>query len=191
MIRINLLPVRQIKRRNKAKRQIAYFSAAFLCFLTMLALFAFYQASNITNLQKEKEKILAEKQRYEKIINEIKQLEEKRKILLTRIEVIKQLKQSSSLTVHVLDEVANLTPPHRMWLTKLQQTGGELKLSGMALDNQTVAKYMDDLGNSSYIQNVTLANASMEKFAERDLKSFSISCSVGAPINKKNDKNLK
>jgi type IV pilus assembly protein PilN len=95
--------------------------------------------------------------------------------------VIKQLKQASSLTVHVLDEVANLTPPNRMWLTKLQQNGSDLKLSGMALDNQTVAKYMDDLATSPYIQNVNLVSASMEKFAERDLKSFSVGCTVSIP----------
>ena len=84
-----------------------------------------------------------------------------------------------------MDEVASLTPPQRMWLTKLNQTGAGLKLSGMALDNQTVAKYMDDLENSQYIQNVSLVSASMEKFAERDLKLFSISCSVGMPNSEK------
>jgi len=44
---------------------------------------------------------------------------------------------------------------------------------------------MDDLENSLYIQNVNLVSASMEKFAERDLKLFSISCSVGMPANEK------
>ena len=191
MIRINLLPVREIKRRNNAKREIICSAAAFLCYLTMLAFFAFYQFNNINNLQKENDKMQAERQQYTKILNEIKQLEVDKKILLTRIDVIKQLKQSSSLTVHILDEVANFTPPNRMWLTKLQQTSGDLKLSGMALDNQTVAKYMDDLATSSYIKNVNLASASMEKFAERDLKLFSISCAVGIPSNKETDKKLK
>jgi len=78
-----------------------------------------------------------------------------------------------------------------MWLTKLQQTGNELKLSGMALDNQTVAKYMDDLTNSSYIQNVNLVSASMEKFAEKNLKLFSVSCSVSVPNSETKDKNIK
>jgi len=191
MIHINFLPVREIQRRNKAIKQIAIFATAFLFFITMLVSFALYQANCAGNLQKESDRIQSEKQRYAKILAEIKKLEEEKKVLLTRIEVIKQLKQSSSLTVHVLDEIANLTPPHRMWLTKLQQTSNDLKLSGMALDNQTVAKYMDDLGNSSYMQNVILASASMEKYAERNLRLFSISCAVGVPGSKKNDKNLK
>lgn len=185
MIHINLLPVREIIRRNRAKRQIVLSTAAWLCFLTMVSLFGVYQAQTIAGLEQINNDLQAEKQRYAKIVGQIKKIEEEKKILLTRIEVIKQLKQSSSLTVHVLDEVANLTPPHRMWLTRLTQTSAELKLSGMALDNQTVAKYMDDLENSSYIQNVTLVSASMEKFAERDLKLFSISSGVGMPANEK------
>lgn len=157
----------------------------------MLASFALYQANYASNLQKESDRLQAEKQQYAKIIAEIKKLEEEKKVLLTRIDVIKKLKQSSSLTVHVLDEVAALTPPHRMWLTKLQQTGNALKLSGMALDDQTIAKYMDDIAASAYMQNVILASASLEKYAERNLKLFSISCAVGIPDSKKNEQKIK
>ena len=191
MIHINLLPIREIKRRNRAIRQIVFSAAALLFFLTMLASFAFYQANYASNLQKESDRLQSEIQQYTKILNEIKKIEGEKKVLLTRIAIINQLKQSSSLTVHVLDEIATITPPHRMWLTKLQQSGSELKLSGMALDDQTVAKYMDDVGNSPYMQNVILASASMEKYAERNLKLFSISCTVGVPVSKKNDQNLK
>jgi len=186
MIYINLLPVRDIIRRNRAKKHLVLSLVAWLCFVTSLSLFGLYQANTIAGLEQTHNDLQAEKQRYAKVLGQIKKIEEDKKILLTRIEVIKQLKQSSSLTVHVLDEVANLTPPHRMWLTRLTQTSADLKLSGMALDNQTVAKYMDDLESSSYIQNVTLASASMEKFAERDLKLFSISCGVGMPAIEKN-----
>ncbi len=191
MIYINLLPVREIKRRNKAKRHIILSAVGLLCFLALLTSFALYQANTVTSLQKTLTDIQAEKQQYTKILNEIKRLEADKKVLLTRIDVIKQLKESSSLTVHVMDEVANLTPPNRMWLKGLSQTGGQLKLTGMALDNQTVAKYMDDLENSPYIQGVSLASASMEKFAERDLKLFSVSCAVNVPDNSKKDEKLK
>ncbi len=162
-----------------------------LCFFAILALLAFYQAGTVTSLQKSLADIQAEKQQYAKILNEIKRIEQDKKVLMTRIEIIKKLKESSSLTVHVMDEVANLTPPRRMWLKGLSQTGNQLRLSGMALDNQTVAKYMDDLGNSSYVQNVNLASASMEKYADRNLKLFSISCIVMVPDTNKDDKKIK
>jgi type IV pilus assembly protein PilN len=49
----------------------------------------------------------------------------------------------------------------------------------MALDDQTIAQYMDDLEASRYIKNVHLANTKMDRYADRNLKSFSISCVVG------------
>lgn len=72
-----------------------------------------------------------------------------------------------------------------MWLTTLTQSGGNMKVSGMALDNRTIAKYMDDLKSSPYIQSVHLASSSLKGFAGRNLKAFSISCSIAVPEDKK------
>ncbi len=191
MIHINLLPVREIQRRNKAKQQIFLSAVTLLIFLFFLSLFAFFQSNRVTQLQKNYEKLQQEKRQYTKILNEIKRLEENKTILKTRIDVIKKLKESSSLTVHILDEVANLTPPSRMWLTALSQTGKELRLSGMALDNQTVAKYMDDLDKSPFIGGVNLVSSSMKIFAERNLKLFSVACTVDTPDSDNNINNSK
>lgn len=184
MIQINLLPVRDIKRRKAAKQQI--YAAAFSlgCLLLLLVMVELYQLNAISNLKKEEQSINAEKQKYAKILADIKKMEEEKKLLLTRIDVIKQLKQSSSLTVHVLDEVAQYTPPTRMWLKSLSQSGSQLTLTGMALDEQTIAKYMEDLENSQYIHGVGLTKTAMEVYAERNLKQFTISSQVAMPKDK-------
>lgn len=49
----------------------------------------------------------------------------------------------------------------------------------MAMDDQTVARYMEDLEKSPFVNNVVLVSSAMENFAERQLKTFSISCTVG------------
>lgn len=184
MIQINLLPVREIKRRKAAKQQI-FFGGFALCFLLLFLVFVeLYQLNTIGKLKQEEQSINTEKQKYAKILEEIKKMEEEKKLLLTRIDVIKQLKQSSSLTVHVLDEVAQYTPPTRMWLKSLSQSGSQLILTGMALDEQTIAKYMDDLENSQYIQGVGLTKTAMEVYAERNLKQFTISSQVAMPKDK-------
>ena len=183
MIYINLLPVRDIKNRIVAKRQV--YATAFSLFLLILmtGMFSWYQSSIISKLTTENEKIANEKQKFTKIFNQIKQIDEEKKILENRIAVIKNLRKDSSITVHVLDEVANLTPSKRMWLKSIDQSSSRLTISGMALDDQTIAKYMDDLDKSGYIKNIVLANTTMDKYAERNLKSFSISCTVGIENN--------
>ncbi|WP_028585670.1 PilN domain-containing protein [Desulfogranum mediterraneum] len=181
MIYINLLPVREIRRRNAAKRQIFSLAAALLALLGILALFAVLQATTISQREDSLNDLQKKRQEYNKELNKIKQIERDKKVLETRIKVIDNLKNSSSLTVHALDEVANITPSKRLWLTSLTQSGTSLKLAGIALDNRTIAKYMDDLKGSPYIQQVSLASSSLKAFAGRNLKAFSISCSVAVP----------
>lgn len=147
----------------------------------LLAGIEIFQISSISGLKEEEAKITAEKQQYVAILNDIKKIEEEKKTLLTRVDVINQLKQSSSLTVHALDEIANFTPIGRMWLKNLSQTESQLSIGGIALDDQTIAKYLDDLESSKYIQKVSLVSSAMEMYADRSLKAFSISAQVVMP----------
>lgn len=181
MVYINLLPIREIKRRANAKQQIAVLAMCLAAVLVLLGMVGFYQASTAAQLQTDIVKLEAEKQRYNKILEEIAKLEADKKLIENKIAVIKELKKSSALTVHVLDEIANLTPTKRVWLTTLNQSGSNLQLSGMALDNQTLAGYMDTLKTSAYITDVNLVSSSQQQFAGSNLKSFSLVCTISIP----------
>ena len=181
MVHINLLPVRQIKQKAAARQQLLTVFLSFLLLLTVLGVVGFFQVSKATQLQHDITQLQTEKQKHAKTLKLIKQLEKDKELIEKRIAIIKQLKKSSSLTVHVLDEVANLTPTDRMWLTSVTQSGASLTINGMALDNRTIAKYMEDLKTSPYITNVNLANTSLKSYAGRNLKDFSLSCSIAVP----------
>jgi type IV pilus assembly protein PilN len=181
MVYINLLPIREIKRRAKAVQQLVAFVICFAAVLALLGMVGFYQASVASQLQADIAGLEAEKQNYTKILDQIKKLEEDKKLIENKINVIKELKKSSALTVHVLDEIANLTPTKRVWLKTLDQSGTTLKLSGTALDNQTVATYMDQLKTSKYIADVNLESSSQEEFAGSKLKSFTLTCTIAIP----------
>ncbi len=188
MIRINLLPVREIKRRAHAKQQITFFVLGLIALLVFLGVAGFLQANKAGRLQQNLTKIRQEKQRYAKVLRQIQQLEKDKNLLEKQIAIIHRLKSESSLTVHILDEVANRTPTKRMWLTSLSQKGNTLKLKGIALDNRTIAGYMENLKQSPYIKTVNLANSSLKIFAGKNLKSFSLTCTVGVPEEKKPEK---
>ncbi|HAX97959.1 MAG TPA: hypothetical protein DCY12_03470 [Candidatus Atribacteria bacterium] len=181
MIHINLLPVRDIIRRKKFKKQLLLSLLSFIGILCLFLIIELWQLNSIQNLKEEEKKIIAEKQQYAKVLEDIKKMEEEKKLLLTRIEVINLLKQSSSLTVRVLDEIAKFTPPSRMWLKSLSQAENQLTLTGIALDDQTIAQYMEELEGSMYINNVSLTSSAMEIYAERSLKLFKVSAQVGVP----------
>lgn len=188
MLKINLLPVRQLKRRAKARKQIATGFLFFLLLLALLAAVGFIQAQKISDLEVEVTELTKEKNSFNKDLREIAQLKKAKEELARRTDVIKKLKTDSSLTVRVLDEVANIVDNQRMWLLSLQQQGGSLNLSGIALDNQTVAQFMDNLKESQFVNNVTLTNSSLKVISARNLKSFELTCSVAqpAPANPEN-----
>ena len=181
MVYINLLPIKEIKQHAQAVQQLTIFAACFVFVLAVLAFVGFYQASTAAGLEKEIKALHAEKQRYEKILAQVKKLEQDKKLIESKIAVINSLKKTSGLTVHILDEIANLTPTKRVWLNSLNQSGRNLNISGMALDNQTIANYMDVLKTSPYIVDVNLLGSSLQTYAGRNLKSFNLSCVISVP----------
>ena len=114
----------------------------------------------------------------------MKRLEKAKNDLENKIKIIKKLKRDSAVTVHILDEVAKKVDSKRMWLKSLKQQGASLSLTGVALDNRTIAQFMDALKQSPYISGVNLSNATLAKVSGRDLKSFSLACSIQSPKEK-------
>lgn len=182
MLKINLLPIRQLKKRAKARNQILAALVIFCGVLVLLAFVGMLQAARISSLNDEIQAQEKEKKSFDEVVQELADLERKRLELNEKISIINQLKTDSYLTVHVLDEVANLIDNNRMWLTSLNQSGGRLSLSGYALDNETIAQFMDELKfKSPYINSVGLSNSSLGSVSGKDLKSFSLVCSVSTP----------
>lgn len=181
MIQINLLPVREIRRRNKAKKELMLAILTVGLFIAALAFVGIVQVIQTRGLRAELEVVQEEKEKYNDELNKIKQLEQQQALLETRIAIIKELKKNAGVAVHVMDDVASHTPPDRMWLTQLSQSSSGLEVTGMSQDNQTIARYMDELENSPYLSNVTLGKSDMKKYADRDLKEFTLRSSIDTP----------
>ncbi len=184
MLRINLLPIRQLKKRAKARNQIVAFVMVFCAVLAVLGFVGMLQISKIDTVNAAIAELNQEQRRLAPIIAEVDRLEKEKKDLQNKIDIINKLRKESSLTVHILDEVANLIDNTRMWITSFTQQGASLQLKGTALDNQTVAQFMEILKESEYINSVTLSSSTLQKIANRDFKSFGLSCSVAFPVEK-------
>ncbi len=191
MLKINLLPIRQLKKRAKAQNQILSALFALGCILVILGLIAFVQANTISASQKRIADLNKEKKKYSAIIAKIKKYQVNINELERRIKVINKLHKNSSLTVRILDEVTKRVDTSRVWLTNLNQQGGSLSLTGIALDNETVAQLMNSLKESRYINSVALGSSSLKKVSGKNLKAFSLSCSVGIPEEKKPEEKKK
>lgn len=182
MLRINLLPIRQLRKRAKARNQLLVFFLIFLVVLALLGGTGVLLASKVTELNKDIARKTEEKKSFDEVVKQIAELEQKRLDLNKKIRIINQLKTDSSLTVHVLDELAKIIDHKRMWITSFKQNGGSLALSGYALDNKTIAEFMENMKNDSdYVSGVSLRNTALKNISGNSLKSFSISASVASP----------
>ena len=181
MIRINLLPIKEIKRKLRLRNEVILFAASVLGVLVILGSITLGMIQKANALTAEIKRLEARRNSVDRIVKQIDKLQKDKKTLETKLQAIDKLKTESQLMVHVLDEVANRTPTASMWLTSLKVSGNSLQLSGVALDNATIAQYMKALEASDYFGAPELANASQTVVAGQKLKSFGLTMAITPP----------
>jgi len=181
MIRINLLPVRQIKKKLQARNNIIGLGITLLSVLVVLGLVVLVLGFKVGDLKASIGELNKEKNKYQKVIKEIENLKKDQALLETKLDMISRLKSGSQLTVRLMDEMANLVPSERLWIAKMTISKGKLKLSGTALDNATIADFMETVVASPYFATAELSGTSSKGVAGRILKTFSLTCKVINP----------
>lgn len=181
MIRINLLPIRQLRKRIRARNEVVVFAASLALVLVVLGIVGLGLSHKVSTLKGQISALQQKKTSYQPILKQIDQLKRNKEILEKKVDVIKKLKQGSQLSVRILDEIAERTPTSRLWLKSLKEAGGQLQLTGVALDNATIAQYMKQLGDSPFFLDADLSSSSQEEVAGRKLKSFSLKVTIKPP----------
>ena len=181
MLQINFLPVRQLKKREKAKGQLAVFSLLFVLVVALCALAWLIQSHDIDSARQENARLTSEKQSLQPTLAAIDRLNRAKEELERKTKVIERLRKGSPLAVRIMDEIASRVDSSRLGLDSLAQSGGNIELKGIALDNESIAQFLDSLKTSSFIQDVSLVESSQKLVAGRDLKSFTISCKATPP----------
>ncbi|MEW6429039.1 MAG: PilN domain-containing protein [Thermodesulfobacteriota bacterium] len=178
MIRINLLPIRQLKKRARVRNQVIGLCCVFLLVIAGLIATMLWQSAQVAALQGTISGLNERKNSFNKLIKEIESLKKTREVIEAKLNVIKSLKRNAAVAVHILDEVARRTPENRMWLNSLQQSGDRLVLQGVALDNSTIAQYMVDMSTSPYFKDAELVDSSLVTVAGENLKSFTLNLAI-------------
>lgn len=173
MIRINLLPHREEKR--KARRQQFYVMLGLVSVLAAVIWFLGFSIINREiNVQNEKNEFLKrEIAGLDKEIAEIKKIQEQTNALLARKRVIEALQANRTETVHLFNELAKQVP-EGIYLRTLIQTGNRLTLTGVAQSNARITTLMNNLDESPLLQNSTLIETRSEVVSNRRLNAFSI-----------------
>ncbi len=178
MIRINLLPFREARKKENIKRQISVFVLSVVLLLALMGLFYFRLNAQIGSLEHTKHQIEKELAKYKDTNKELERVKKRIDDLKTKLEVIRTLEKNKTGPVRLLDEIAMAVPKDKLWLRSLKENGGLLLLEGTAMDNETVALFMTNLEAAKHIRSVNLKSTKLRvlKQYKLNLADFSLEC---------------
>lgn len=177
MIRINLLPYRAARKKENIRFQVNVFIGSVVFLLLLIFWYNALLNGNIKDLNGEISSTKEQVAKYQEINKEIAEIKSTLALLEKKIEVITSLERDRKSPVQNLDGIYQLLVEKRMWYSQIEEKGDTFKISGVAIDNQTVADYMTRIEKSERFQNVRLAAIKQYKLQGKEdmsLKQFDV-----------------
>jgi len=196
--RINLLPWREMRRREHDRRLLSLSIGAWV--LTGLVVFyAQWHMSSLIQYQNKRNQYLqSEIAKLDKQIKEINEIKQRKAALLARMEVIQRLQRDRTQIVHVFDDLVRKLPKG-VYLTSVSKVANTITLNGYAQSNARISSLMNNLDSSDWFANPNLeiinvtpqGGSRVSKFtlrvtqeAQKKAKSTANQATTGAPGSK-------
>jgi type IV pilus assembly protein PilN len=146
MIRINLLPVRQGKKREMGRQFLVV-----ALFLIAVALGGnwFWYNQLATERDRNQARIDDTKRRIaelEKVIGEVNNINKRRKEVEEKLQILDKLRKGRTGPVRMLDALSTATPK-KVVLTEFEEKSSAVKLTGKAASHEDVADFMRGLAS--------------------------------------------
>lgn len=156
MARINLLPWRAERRKQRQREFYAMLGMAAIGGLLLSLMIWFYYDRQVSGQMDRNAYLEAEIEKVKEQNKEIDRLDAQKDRLLARKKVIEELQAKRSQMVHLFDALVR-TIPDGVVLTALQQEGDMLTLEGRTQSNARVSAYMRNLETSGWMTNPELS----------------------------------
>ena len=180
MIRINLLPHRELKR--QARRQQFYILCAIIAAVgaAIVAIVGGVIQGQISSQNDTNAFIEKENKKLDDDIKEIAKLEDEIRGLNARKQAVEDLQGDRNLPVHLLDELVKATPDG-IYLRSLRQTGARVTLNGLAANNAKVADYVRNLTRNTWLAAPELVEIKAVIVQGKRLNDFTMNVSIVRP----------
>ena len=177
MIRINLLPWREARRKAHNLQFFILMGMVAGLAASIVLLVHGYYATRIST-QTERNRFLKEENvKLDKEIAEITKLKEEIQALLSRKQVIETLQGDRAQTVYLLEQLVRQTPDG-VYLKSIRQTGAKVNLTGYAQSNARVSTLMRNFEASPYLENPELVEIKVASVNNKRLSEFTMNVSM-------------
>jgi type IV pilus assembly protein PilN len=173
MIRINLLPHREEKRKLRQKQ---FGVLAGISFAVALALGAiiYLVIDQAVQIQKARNKYLNDEiTKLDKQIDEIKKIREETQALLSKKQVVESLQSNRSEPVQLLDQLLRQLP-EGLYIKGVKQVGTKVNVTGYAQSNARVSAFMRNIQASPYLENPNLVEIKAVEVNKQRANEFSM-----------------
>lgn len=170
MARINLLPWRAERRKQRQREFQGMLGLAALAGVVLSFLLWFYFDRQISGQHQRNDFLQTEITKVKQQNEEIKELDAKKDRLLARKKVIEELQANRSQMVHLFDSLVR-TIPDGVTLNSIKQEGEILTLLGSAQSNARVSAYMRNLEVSGWMTKPDLSIIEVKKDATTTVSS--------------------
>jgi type IV pilus assembly protein PilN len=180
MIRVNLLPWREIRRRRLQQQffimlGIVLALGAAIWFIVHSSLVGRYED------QLHRNKFLEDEiAKLDKEIEDIKRLREMTASLLARKKVVETLQSNRAEAVHLLDELARQLPDG-IYLSSIKQQGNRVTINGYTQSQARVSTLMRNLDASPHLENSALVEIKSVPRQNTRVNEFTLNVNIERP----------
>lgn len=190
MIRINLLPHREEKRKLRKQAFVALLVAGGLAGGAIVLLVSGYNARSISIQSQRNEVLKSSIAELDKKIAEISTLRQEIDALKARQQAVEDLQADRNQPVYLLDELVKQTPPG-VYLRTVKQDNLKVTLAGNAQSQERVSELLRNLsGNSPWLERPDLVEVKSgtlggaNKANARKIVEFQLSVMIKRPRDK-------
>ena len=189
MIRINLLPHREEKRKQRKAAFAALLVLGGLAGAAIVLLVGAYNARAIAVQDQRNEVLKTSIKQLDVKIAQIASLKQEIESLKARQQAVEDLQADRNQPVYLMDELVKQTPPG-VYLRSFKQEGQKVTLTGYAQSQERVSELLRNLaGNSPWLERpdlieVKAATLGQNKNTGRKVVEFNLSVNIKRPRDK-------
>ncbi|MES2353748.1 MAG: PilN domain-containing protein [Pseudomonadota bacterium] len=177
MIRINLLPHREMKR---AARQRQFAMLASFTAIIGVGVWGLIHTVNVGRIDDQKNRnqfLTTEIKKLDIEIEEIKKLKDQTQDLLSRKQVVESLQTNRNEGVYLLDQLLRQLPDGT-YLKSVRQSGDRVNITGYAQSNARVSTLMRNLASSPWLESPELVEIKAATLNNVRANEFSLNIKI-------------
>jgi type IV pilus assembly protein PilN len=177
MIRINLLPHRELRRAERRRQFISISAGTVVLSLLAVAAGHVLLSAKIDDQRSRNQLLKDEIAVLDKQIAEINKLKERSAALLARKQVVEALQANRTEAVQLIDQLVRQLPDG-VYLRQVKQSGAKVNVTGYAQSNARVSTFMRNIESSPVLVQPELVEIKAATVNSQRVSEFSLNFSM-------------